>query len=374
MYNSGRPTHQNGRELDYVVSSANIPDHPVRRLNSASADHYAVAVGGMRAAGEPHSLFTEPRHIENMQNGGSLEALAGGSFGLPAVTDERDERSGQRWDLEFDGTGTVRIRNPKGLCLDGLLDGKDHGRPVMLNCGLSGVERWQLLSFGNEQYRIRSIAAGLCLDVGTSTTPRDVTHLALTPCNATDSQHWLLTPPAGADSRNKALASDLSVSHTDPVGLEHVQTGRMPAGEPRGLDGMRVRAYPHRTQPTPNREKWIPEWVDNVRVRMRDAATGLCIQTDANLPNDGFLGIDLRACNSSCTQTWRVQPVSENAFRLRNDQPVLGDDACLDMDRLAASTGVYIVNTTQCGGGDSDSQHWSFVPFDTSTGPDETGE
>ncbi|GHE09005.1 RICIN domain-containing protein [Streptomyces alanosinicus] len=186
---------------------------------------------------------------------------------------------------------------------------------------------WRLLSFGNEQYQIRSIATGLCLDVGASTTPRDVTHLALTPCKATDSQHWLLTPPAGSDPRNKALSSNLSDSYTDPVGLEHVQTGRMLAGEPRELDGMRVRAYPHRTQPTPNREKRIPEWVDNVRVRIRDATTGLCIQTDPNLPSDGFLGIDLRACNGSRGQTWRVQPVSENAFRLRNDQPVLGDDA-----------------------------------------------
>src|SRR5262249_38542092 len=152
-------------------------------------DHYAVAVGGMRAAGEPRPLFIEPRHIENMANGGSLEALAGGAFGMPAVTNERDNRFGQRWDLEFNGTDTVRIRNPRGLCLDGGLDGKDHGRPVMLNCGLRGLERWRLLSFGNEQYQVRSIATGLCLDVGASTTPRDVTHLALTPCKATDSQH-----------------------------------------------------------------------------------------------------------------------------------------------------------------------------------------
>ncbi|MDT0448322.1 RICIN domain-containing protein [Streptomyces hesseae] len=244
----------------------------------------------------------------------------------------------------------------------------------MLNCGLGGLERRRLLSFGNEQFQIRGIATGLCLDVGVSTTPRHVTHLALTTCKAVDSQHWLLTPPAGSDSRNKALASDLSVSHPGPVGLEHVRSGRMLAGEPRGIDGMRVRTYPHRTQPTPNREKWIPEWADEQSVRMRDAATGLCIQTDANLPSDGFLGIDLRACNNSRAQTWRVQPVSENAFRLRNDQPVHGDDACLDMDRLAAGTGLYIVNTTQCGGGDSDSQHWSFAPFDTSPGPDETGD
>ncbi|WP_159400137.1 hypothetical protein [Streptomyces griseochromogenes] len=56
LYNSGLPTQDNGRELDYVVASANIPNHRVVRLPGSTADHYAVAVGGMRAGGELEAL------------------------------------------------------------------------------------------------------------------------------------------------------------------------------------------------------------------------------------------------------------------------------------------------------------------------------
>ncbi|WP_179083781.1 RICIN domain-containing protein [Streptomyces rectiverticillatus] len=374
-YNSGLPTHENGRELDYVVSSANIPDHPVRRLDGASADHYAVAVGGMRAGGEPHALFTSPRHIENMQSGGTLEALAGGVLnGMPAVTNQRHGGFTQNWDLEFDGTGSVRIRLPKLRCLFPLMDRPDHGKPIMYDCAAGSLERWRLLSFGNEQYQIRSVATGLCLDAGTATTPRDTDHLELAACKAKNSQHWLLAPSAGTDHKVNFDGNDLYIAHPGPFGLENVRTGRMLAGEPRGLSGTRVRAYPHRTRPTPNKEKWVPEWIEAGRLRMRDAASGLCAETDGTVPNNGLLGVDLRACNGSDAQTWRVEPAGENTFRLRNARRT-GDDAeaCLDVDALSAPTGRDIVNTTLCER-DRDSQRWFFAPFDASAGPDETGD
>ncbi|GHI09547.1 hypothetical protein AQI88_27900 [Streptomyces cellostaticus] len=375
LYNTGLPTQDNGRELDYVVASANIPDHRVERLPGSTADHYAVAVGGMRAGGEPSPLFTSPREIENMQSGGTLEALAGGVVnGMPAITNRRNEGFGQRWDIEANGTDTVRIRLPKARCLMGLLDRKDHGKPVMFDCGLTGLERWRLLSFGNEQYQIRSIPLGLCLDVGTSTNPRDVWDLELNPCKAKAGQHWYLAPPADPDSKVNFDPDDLGIAHPGAFGLENVHTGRMLAGEPRGLGGMRVRAYSHRTQPTPNQEKWFPEWVGDQRLRMRDAATGLCIEADANLPSDSFIGVDLRACNNSRTQTWRVEPAGENTFRLRNEQTFIGSTACLDLDQLILDSGSDIVNTSQCEGTPRTSQYWFFAPFDASAGPDETGE
>ncbi len=375
IYNTGQPTHEGRRELDYIVASANIPDHPRRRLNGASADHYAVAVGAMRAGGEPKPLFTSPRHIENMQSGGALEALGGGVFnGLPAVTNQRNGGFGQRWDLEFNGTDTVRVRLPKGRCLSSLLDRREHGKPLMFDCGSSGsLESWRLLSFGNEQYQIRNIPLGLCLDAGRATSPRDLSGLELNPCKAKDSQHWFLAPPADSAPKTNFFSGDVRIAHPDPFGLENVRTGRMLAGEPRGLSGTRVRAYPHRTRPTPNEEKWIPEWVDTNRLRLRDAATGLCVETDANVPNDGLLGLDLRACNGSRAQTWHVEPAPENTFRLRNGRRVLGSEPCLDVDQLAANTGTDIANTTQCESGRA-SQRWFFAPFDASAGPDETGD
>ncbi|UCM90452.1 FG-GAP-like repeat-containing protein [Streptomyces marincola] len=60
LYRTHEATHQNGQELDYAVSSENIPDHPVARLPGASPDHYAVAIGAMRAAAEPPELRILP--------------------------------------------------------------------------------------------------------------------------------------------------------------------------------------------------------------------------------------------------------------------------------------------------------------------------
>ncbi|GGR10503.1 RICIN domain-containing protein [Streptomyces netropsis] len=222
----------------------------------------------------------------------------------PALTNQCNGGFAQRWDLEFNGTEAVRIRLPKGRCLSSLLDRRGHGKPLMFDCGTSSLQRWRLLSFGNEQYQIR---------------------------------------------------------------------GRMLVGEPRGLGGTRVCAHPHRTKPTSNEEKWIPEWVGAERLRMRDAATGLCIETDANVPNDGLLGLDLRACHGSRAQTWHVEPAAESTFRLRSDQRVLGTEPCLDLDQLAANTGSDIVNVNQCERGRA-SQRWFFASFDASAGPDVTGE
>ncbi|MEU8972901.1 hypothetical protein AB0D11_27170 [Streptomyces monashensis] len=114
--------------------------------------------------------------------------------GMPAFTNRRDEGFCQRWDIEGNGTDTVRFRLPKARCLMGLLDRKGHGKAVMFDCGLTGLARWRLLTFGNKQYQVRSIPLGLCLDVGTSTNPRDVSNLELNPCKAKAGQHWYRAP------------------------------------------------------------------------------------------------------------------------------------------------------------------------------------
>ncbi|MER5887167.1 FG-GAP-like repeat-containing protein [Streptomyces sp. NPDC001941] len=59
-YATGLPTQQSGRELDWVLSSERIDDHPVARRPGEQADHYAVQVGAMRAAAEPPDLRILP--------------------------------------------------------------------------------------------------------------------------------------------------------------------------------------------------------------------------------------------------------------------------------------------------------------------------
>ncbi|MFJ9822517.1 ricin-type beta-trefoil lectin domain protein [Streptomyces sp. NPDC101151] len=372
IYNTGQPTHDQHRELDYLVSSTRITDHPRRRLNGASADHYAVGVGGLRASAEPHSLFTSPRFIENMQNGGVLETENGNRDGASVVTADRSGEPSQHWDLEFDGTQTARIRLAGGRCLNAEPDSPGHFVPVLRDCSSHYGQRWRLLSFGNEQYQIRSGTLGMCLDVGTSHSPQDRSRFQLTSCQEKDSQHWFLAPPADSNPEVNFSPGDLSVAHPGPLGLENIQTGRMLASEPLALPGTHVRAYLHRNQPSPNHEKWVPEWTSSRELRLRDPETNSCAEMNIFLPHEGFAAVDMRPCRNIPDQTWYMEPASENTFRLHNERFIFLDQGCLNAIPRPSLVG-DLVNATNCASPTA-SQRWFFAPHDTSTGPDEKGD
>ncbi|MFJ7966625.1 ricin-type beta-trefoil lectin domain protein [Streptomyces sp. NPDC096324] len=373
IYSTGLPTHDQHRELDYVVSSTRIQDHPTRRLNGASSDHYAVAVGGLRASAEPHSLFTSPRSIENMQNGGVLRsAMDGSRDGESVTTADRDGEPGQHWDLEYDGTQTARIRLAGGRCLNAEPDSPGHYMPVLRDCSAHYGQRWRLLSFGNEQYQIRSAALGLCLDVGTSHSPQDTSRFQLGPCQNLDSQHWYLAPTADSNPNVNFSTGDLPVAHSGPFGLENIQTGRMMAAEPLGLPGTHVRAYLHRNQPNPNQEQWVPQWTSSTELRMRDPLTDRCAEMVPFESQQGLAAVDMQPCNSSLAQTWVVDPVSEDTFRLKNKSIIFFQVGCLDLAPRGSFTG-DIVDATDCASPKA-SQRWFFAPFDTTGGPDEPGD
>ncbi|MBB2943434.1 hypothetical protein FB565_003147 [Actinoplanes lutulentus] len=59
-YHPGTATQQSGGELDWALSSENLPGHPVMTVPGASSDHYAVAIGAMRAQAEPTPLRIMP--------------------------------------------------------------------------------------------------------------------------------------------------------------------------------------------------------------------------------------------------------------------------------------------------------------------------
>lgn len=57
IYSTGRPTRpSSGRELDYVVSSQLLHDHPRFLLEVGTSDHEGVQLGGLRAGAEPVEL------------------------------------------------------------------------------------------------------------------------------------------------------------------------------------------------------------------------------------------------------------------------------------------------------------------------------
>lgn len=60
IYNSGRATHQNTRELDYMVSDVVTQNWQGTVLPNTASDHWPVAFRGLRAGGEAQELTIHP--------------------------------------------------------------------------------------------------------------------------------------------------------------------------------------------------------------------------------------------------------------------------------------------------------------------------
>jgi hypothetical protein len=362
LYNSGLPTHQNGEEYDYAVGSVAIQDHPVRRVDAATSDHtFGVGIGGLRAAAEPKPLFTSPRYIENMQNGGVLDPLGSG-HGAPITTHERTGNDDQKWDIEFIESDQVRIGQVGGRCLSANPDRFFRFTLSLDDCSDTlPTQRWKLLSLDNEQYQVRSLAAGRCMDVQTATDPR-LLSVALKTCADVDGQHWMLAPPHDPSAAPNFQIADLPVAFEGSAGLENLQTGRMLAVEPRAISDTALRAYPHRTTPVPNREEWGLDWLDGNRLRLHDRVSDLCVESTGEDPNP--LSVGLRPCNDSTRQTWEVEPYGENIFRLHSSRFLLEGDACLNLDVLAGRRTFDLAETTPCDNHFT-SQLWFFSPYST---------
>ena len=80
-YSTGLATHQSGNELDWALSSENVPNLPVRRLPGASSDHYAVGIGAMRGEAQPHTLRILPLGDSITDGVGSLTGAYRGPLG-----------------------------------------------------------------------------------------------------------------------------------------------------------------------------------------------------------------------------------------------------------------------------------------------------
>jgi hypothetical protein len=105
------PTQQSGRALDYAVASENAAGIQTNRLPGASSDHYAFALGALRAAAEPSIRFHSDRAVENMQAGGVLDASGGGTGNFTDILSyHRDSGDNQAWSLDFYNDNTVRFR------------------------------------------------------------------------------------------------------------------------------------------------------------------------------------------------------------------------------------------------------------------------
>jgi Cytolethal distending toxin A/C domain len=389
IYSSGQATQQSGNELDYAVSSTRIQNHPVRRRNGASADHYAVAVGALRAAAEPReTLFHSPRVIDNMRYGGALET-EGLSFENDApITisslhiSPHTASDYQEWDILFNNTDTVQIQLEGGRCIEAFLEGKRGTlayRMRLRDCSNDvKAQEWKLVSLGNEQYQIRNVEFGWCMAIITpngiqvgqpSGPPVD---LMLIPCrDDDDSQHWLLTPSYHPDAAPDFDVPDLAVAYDSRSGLENARTGRMLA---HGLDATfsPPRTYPHGATSTTTEEAWHLRWLSFGSVQLGNGEVCLNLGSPDNDTGVDY-GVVWTRCSDAPSMFWEVMPTGENTFALVNSQPTDTGAVCLDErpedppSHSPVDSG--IIRATPCTSSPTPTQRWFFAPFSTSSPP-----
>ncbi|MGR3937430.1 ricin-type beta-trefoil lectin domain protein [Streptomyces sp. BRA346] len=364
VYSTGQPTQVGGRELDFAVSSADIPNHPRERQPGATADHFAAAVGPLRTPTEPRRLFSSSRYIESMQTGTVLAPTAAPWSGEWLETQRRDpEDASQRFDIEFDDNAGLRIREPGGECAT--VSTLEPHTLSLRDCSNSlSHQRFEFVSLGNDQYQIRSVRTGQCVEQGSSET----SFVRMRRCADVDGQHWTLPQQHQDLNEPNFETGDLPVAYTGSEGLQNLYTGQMLTGEPRGLPTTTVRAEQRHTAPTPTGAEWSMEWRGEY-LRLRDPVTRECVELGDPPPfSDSPAGVDLNPCTDSSAQLWKVDPYAGKAFRLQSRQAEdTPGGVCLSLsgdnelgDRLD------IVQATRC---DSPlgSQIWSFAPYSTAT-------
>jgi hypothetical protein len=356
MYRSFRPTHQNGRELDFGVGSEHVPDLPVTVDQGRSSDHYPVTIGHpMRAGSEPLELYdNSPRLIENMASGGVLDTNNSNS-NTPNVLSSSRRRgdASQLFELLAYGDGKFQIeQSSNGKCVQA----PGSGFTVELGGCVGDVDLpppadqlWELHSHGNEQYDLFSASRSLCLGNGNSENWVD-SALTVDQCNGSDGQRWLLTPPAhpDIDPEAGALATEMSYEFLGGA-LENAQDGLL-------LEVPAPNAAVHGTQrqsSNASAHNWTFDWVSPTVLRISDPHGDHCVEANND---DGSISFPL--CSFHDTQEWHVIPQGENEFRLQTG------DSCLG---LLNSSGPDVA--TRLNGCAGDSVNWFFAPADT-TVPD----
>lgn len=318
-YRTGQATHQSGGEYDYAIASANIPNHPVARLNGASADHYAVGIGGLRAGAEPQALFSTRRTLENMQDGAVIESYDERlTDGNPVTAYRRTGARTQEWDMEFFNDGGFRLRMDNDLCAAMQWD-RDAFRPLLRKCSDSlRLQRWYLRDVGDEQYEIRSVL-GLCLDVGESQVPEGV-DLHLSGClPAAARQHWLINP-AGQPEESE-VGTNLVEMQTAFLsgGLENATTKQLLNHDHHSFASP-VTTTPHQSMRTSGDQTFSFDWLDVGLFQIRDRLRNECLAQDDRFGRPrGDVTMD--PCDrANELQRWRIELAGENEFRVVSDQ------------------------------------------------------
>jgi len=324
------PTQQSGNALDYAVASEAVNCTMTNRLNGASADHYAFALGQLRGGAEPRTRYQSDRAVEGMEAGGVLDAFQQGTGNnTEIISYHRNHGDNQAWSLDFYNDNTVRFRGRAShRCIDIRASASaTAGRPLVLwDCSDQASQRWYPDAAGDSEVQLRSVLRpDLCMDVeGAPTTP-DAGNVIVWPCHVASNERWLFTP-ADAATTDTADPIDLSANYTLPSTIENMDAGGvLDAFHARTENNTDIVSF-HRNG-APN-QGWNLNWLTTNALTIQGVGSNRCIDVHNSTTITAGRELVLFDCTGQDSQTWVTEQLTDGQVSLRNGSR---PDLCMDI-------------------------------------------
>ncbi|NBE82409.1 RICIN domain-containing protein [Micromonospora rubida] len=367
IYRSGQPTQQSGNELDYLVSSENVSGIQVNRLAGATSDHYAVALGTLRASAEPIDRYGRDRTVVNVEAGGVLDADHGRTErDTDIVSWHRNGEPNQAWTLKHYLDNTIQFRGRgSGRCIDIYYsDSAEDGRKLVLwDCTGQASQRWIPESVGYGEMRLRSVVRPeLCMATsGRGDSKPYESKIKVLHCSDASSQRWLFTPAEATTTVLDGLLFDAQAHPVKSV-VESMRSGGVLNVDGSGIDTRIV----SRNRTGVANQGWKLEWSHGNNVSFRGIDSNRCI--DIYYSDSAVNGRELVLwhCTGQASQRWRPVMLDNGQMLL---QSVLKPELCMDIYRgsSAPNEGYLVVwgcNTIFA------NQQWILTPYNPGSGPE----
>ncbi len=380
IFANGSATQQSGNELDYFVNSGAGNGVQVNRLadpraargtperNGFDSDHVPVALGALRAAAQPTSLFGNlNRAWENMTAGRLLTALAVGFSAHLAV---RDQTAVQNWVTQQYSDGSIRLRGltaaAQVACLFGSLPRVDGSTPVGTElCDDSPNERWLPEAMGNNEWRLHLMAKpDICLQPSTD----QLGNLFAGTCANIPAQRWIVTPSA-VSNKNPATPRDLSTAEPQQVALESMKAGGvMDVTGAKTASNSPLQQFHRLEGEGPNTNQgWNLTWLDSDRVTMQGDQSKRCLDIFNSPTAVSGRQLVIADCTGQANQQWRAEQLADEAQNEVVWHNVAHPELCMavsggpidpDQGKLTASNCNYSANEV-----------WTFTPYNPTGTP-----
>ncbi|WP_194505942.1 ricin-type beta-trefoil lectin domain protein [Mangrovihabitans endophyticus] len=370
IYNTGRATHQAGRELDYAVNSTDEGPLPTRRLPGATADHYGAFIGTVQLPEPPVEVFSSLQAIESMDAGGVLDAKEHGtSNGTPIVSYKRTGKDNQSWLVQQFSDMSMTFRGQEsGRCID--ITNSDRnpgpGRSLSLwKCTGKASQRWRPIYLDEHgEYELRSqLRPDLCMNVrGEQHDPTDAKRLILYKCENTRNERWIFTPAYKPSTATVLPTPPYRWMDQESMSLETLNSGAVMdvLGERTGNNSA-VGVY-HRTGGT--NQGWDLGWRWSAKfggliVTLSGLGSHRCLDVPGGARVVSGMILVIHNCSSETSQTWLVIQEDNETVNLLNAQ---NPNLCLDVAGKPTTPNRGRLIVFHCNG--QANQSWIFTPLD----------